>query len=202
MGPFLAPFSTYLGNVFYHNHRSCQSLSYCFSQKQRNNILRQNRNSDSMNKSNFDTISHPLLPLPALPKIQKTKTKIKNPSSKQTADLESIWYWFQRIVWDEWRNTNCNLPRNKLRFSNFLKLTCWRMNGEGGNFDAFELSDNLIRMWSLPMYKRLLLQNAIIMLTKENTVSKMLSLIFFRIFHNWCLEFKIVGKKIRPFLIY
>ena len=38
------------------------------------------RNSDSMNKSNFDTISHPLLPLPALPKILKRRKQFRNRS--------------------------------------------------------------------------------------------------------------------------
>ena len=117
------------------------------------------RNSDSMNKSNFDTISHPLLPLPALPKILKRRKQFR----KQSKANKRLTLKVFDIVWNEWRNANCNLLRNRLRFSDFMKLTSsQRMNGEGGNFDAFEArqckSDNLIRIWSLPMYKRVPLE--------------------------------------------
>ena len=63
------------------------------------------RNSDSMNKSNFDTISHPLLPPPALPEkseAEKNYLEIKTlPPSKYHESHIQYWTFGG---WYEWRN--------------------------------------------------------------------------------------------------
>ena len=77
-----APFPTYLVNVFQHIVPVVLiNLCLIAFPKSTEIMFRAemfHRNSDSMNKSNFDTISHPLLPPPAFPKIRKKKNNLEN----------------------------------------------------------------------------------------------------------------------------
>ena len=127
------------------------------------------RNSDSMNKSNFDTISHPLLPPPALTKIRKKKKQLK---TKPCLPANRV-FWMTLKVFDIGFGGWYSMNGPDIFYEVDKVVNEWWGRQFGWIWgEVGQCKSDPIRMWSLPGYKRLLLKMP-----------------------SWCLEMEILFHK-------